>query len=74
MRLRDYLNARLDEGESRATVEGFQNNVRCSLSDALTALPAEELDQEIREKRKESDGQTYLWLGARPDPSYVVQE
>jgi hypothetical protein len=28
MRLRDYVNDRLDEGETNAVIEGLQNNVR----------------------------------------------
>ena len=41
MRLRDYVNERLDEGESNATIEGLQNNVRCNLVDAVNIVPSD---------------------------------
>ena len=74
MRLRDYVNDRLDEGENRAVIEGLQNNVRCNLVDAVNAVPSEDWNAEIRTRQKESDGQTLIWLEGRSEPSYSIQE
>ena len=74
MILRDYVNERLDEGETNAIIEGLQNNVRSSLDDALNHVPAEDWHAEISRRQKESDGQTLIWLEGRSDPSYSIQE
>ena len=74
MRLREYVNERLDEGEANAMIEGLQNNVRSSLTDALKLVPPEDWHAEISDRRKESDGQTLIWLEGRSEPSYSIQE
>jgi hypothetical protein len=74
MRLRDYVNERLDEGESNATIEGLQNNVRCNLGDAVNIVPSEDWDAEIGKRQKEYDGQMLIWLADRSEPSYSIQE
>ena len=73
MRLRDYVNQRLDEGEDHSTLEGLQNNIRCDLVDALKIVPAEDWNAEISKRQKESDAETLIWLEGRSDPSYVIQ-
>jgi hypothetical protein len=74
MRLRDYVNVRLDEGETRAVIEGLQNNVRCNLVDAVNVVPSEDWNAEIRTRQKESDGQILIWLEGHSEPSYSIQE
>jgi hypothetical protein len=74
MRLSDYVNERLDEGEANAVIEGLQNNVRSSLTQALNAVPAEDWHAEISNRQKEADGQTLIWLAGHSEPSYSIQE
>jgi hypothetical protein len=74
MRLADYVNERLDEGEANAVIEGLQNNVRSNLTDALKNVPDEDWHAEISNRQKESDGQTLIWLVGRSEPSYSIQE
>lgn len=74
MLLKDYVNERLDEGETNAVIEGLQNNVRSNLDQALNHVPPEDWDAEISNRQKASDGQTLIWLAGRSDPSYVIQE
>ena len=42
MQLKEYVNERLDEGETNAVILGLQNNVSSSLSDALNNIPSED--------------------------------
>jgi hypothetical protein len=74
MLLKEYVNERLDEGETNAVIEGLQNNVRSTLDDALNHVPPEDWHAEISNRQKESDGQTLIWLAGRSDPSYSIQE
>ena len=74
MQLKEYVNERLDEGETNAVILGLQNNVSSSLTDALNNVPPEDWRAEISNRQKESDGQTLIWLAGRPDPSYSIQE
>lgn len=75
MILRDYVNERLDEGESTNTViEGLQNNVRCNLTDAINYVPSEDWESEISRREKETNGQTLVWLVGRSEPSYSIQD
>ena len=75
MILRDYVNERLDEGESTSTViEGLQNNVRCNLTDAINHVPSEDWQSEISHREKETNGQTLVWLVGRSEPSYSIQD
>jgi hypothetical protein len=74
MLLKEYVNERLDEGETNAVIEGLQNNVRSNLDDALNHVPPEDWHAEISNRQKESDGQTLIWLAGRSDPSYSIQE
>jgi hypothetical protein len=74
MLLKEYVNERLDEGETNAVIEGLQNNVRSNLDDALNHVPPEDWHAEISNRQKESDGQTLIWLAGRSEPSYSIQE
>ncbi|TMC21461.1 MAG: hypothetical protein E6J36_11770 [Chloroflexi bacterium] len=74
MLLKEYVNDRLDEGETNAVIEGLQNGVRANLDDALNHIPPEDWHAEITNRQKESDGQTLIWLAGRSDPSYSIQE
>jgi len=74
MILQDYVNERLDEGETNAVILGLQNDVNSSLADALNHVPDEDWHAEITNRQKESDGQTLIWLAGRSDPSYSIQE
>ena len=74
MILQDYVNDRLNEGETNAVILGLQNNVRSNLADALKQVPEEDWHAEITRRQKESDGQTLIWLAGRSDPSYSIQE
>jgi len=74
MLLKEYVNERLDEGETNALIEGLQNDVRSNLDDALNHIPSEDWHAEISNRQKESDGQTLIWLAGRSDPSYSIQE
>jgi hypothetical protein len=74
MLLKEYVNERLDEGETNAVIEGLQNDVRSTLDDALNHVPPEDWHAEISNRQKESDGQTLIWLSGRSDPSYSIQE
>ncbi|HCI82020.1 MAG TPA: hypothetical protein DHW02_20285 [Ktedonobacter sp.] len=75
MTLRDYVNERLDDGESTSTViEGLQNNVRCNLTDAINYVPSEDWEAEISRREKETEGQTLVWLVGRSEPSYSIQD
>ena len=73
MLLRDYINERLDEGETATVIEGLQNDVRSTLVDALKVVPTEDWHAEISTRQKEADGQTLIWLAGRSDPSYSIQ-
>ena len=74
MLLKEYVNERLDEGETNAVIEGLQNDVRANLDDALNHIPPEDWHAEITNRQKESNGQTLIWLAGRSDPSYSIQE
>ena len=74
MLLREYVNERLDAGETSAVIEGLQNNVHSTLDDAVNNIPPEDWHAEISNRQKESDGQTLIWLANRVDPSYSIQE
>ena len=74
MLLRDYVNERLDAGETNTVIEGLQNNVRSTLAEAVINIPPEDWHAEISNKQKEADGQTLIWLADRSDPSYSIQE
>ena len=74
MILRDYVNERLDEGETETVIEGLQNNVNCNLTDALNNVPSEDWQSEISRREKETNGQTLIWLVGRSDPSYSIQD
>jgi hypothetical protein len=74
MLLRDYIQDRLDEGETQTVIEGLQNDVRCYLPDAVLNVPVEDWDAEVSRRQKESDAQTLIWLDGRSDPSYSIQE
>jgi hypothetical protein len=74
MRLVDYVNERLDEGEVNAVIEGLQNNVRANLADALSIVPDEDWQAEISGRQRASDGQTLIWLAGRSEPSYSIQK
>lgn len=74
MTLRDYVNQRLDEGETGAVIEGLQNSVRASLAEAVNHVPAEDWQAEITNRQKATDGQTLIWLAGRADPGYSIQE
>lgn len=72
--LREYVEARLNEGETSAVIEGLHNNVRSTLDHAMNAIPSEDWNAEISNRQKEGDGQTLLWLTGRSEPSYSIQE
>jgi len=74
MRLRDYVNERLDQGDGQAVIEGLQRTMQCSLTDAINNVPDEDWNAEIKNRQKESDGQTLIWLASQDDPSYSIQE
>ena len=74
MLLKEYVNERLDEGETNAVIEGLQNGVRANIDDALNHIPPEDWHAEISNRQKESDGQTLIWLAGRSNPSYSIQE
>ena len=75
MKLSEYITERLDGGEdNETTVEGLKNNIRCGLLQAVTMLPRDDWNTEIRDRRKEADGQTLVWLADQADPSYSIQE
>jgi hypothetical protein len=74
MILQDYVNERLDEGETNAVILGLQNNVQSNLVDALKYVPEEDWHAEITRRQKETDGQTLIWLAGGSDPSYSIQE
>ena len=74
MLFREYVNERLDAGETSAVIEGLQNNVHSTLDDAVNNIPPEDWHAEISNRQKESDGQTLIWLANRTDPSYSIQE
>lgn len=74
MLLRDYVNERLDAGETNTIIQGLQNNVRSSLGDALNNVPSEDWLADISSRRKETNGQTLIWLAGRADPDYSIQE
>ena len=74
MLLKEYVNDRLDEGETNAVIEGLQNDVHANLDDALNHIPPEDWHAEITNRQKESNGQTLIWLAGRSDPSYSIQE
>jgi hypothetical protein len=74
MQLREYVDERLDAGETSAVIEGLQNNVRSTLDDAVNNIPPEDWHAEISNRQKEADGQTLIWLDNRSDPSYSIQE
>ena len=73
MRLGEYVNERLDDGESNTIIEGLQNNVRCNLVDAINNVPKEDWNAEISNRQKESEGEKLIWLEGRSEPSYVIQ-
>lgn len=70
----EYIDERLDGGETSALVEGLQNNIRTTLADAVNTIPPEDWDAEISNRQKEADGQTLIWLAGRSEPSYSIQE
>ena len=74
MRLRDYVDDRLAQGEGNATIEGLQRTLQCSLNDAINNVPKEDWEAEIQNRQKESDGQVLIWLAGRSEPSYSIQE
>jgi hypothetical protein len=74
MLLKDYVNDRLDGGETDTVIEGLQNTVNTNLNDALKSIPPEDWLAEISNRQKEADGQTLIWLAGRSDPSYSIQE
>ena len=74
MRLGDYLSDRLDAGEADTVIQGLQNDVQCTLADALYTIPSEDWHAEISNRRKEADGQTLIWLAGRAEPDYSIQE
>lgn len=74
MRLRDYVNERLDQGEGQAVIESLQRSMQCSLTDAINNVPKEDWEAEIKNRQKESDGQTLIWLENQDEPSYSIQE
>ena len=74
MRLRDYVNERLDEGEGQATIESLRNSTQFALTDAINNIPEADWNAEIKNRQKESDGQTLIWLENQDDPSYSIQE
>jgi hypothetical protein len=74
MLLREYVEERLDEGETNAVIEGLRNNVRASLADAVNNVPPEDWHAEITRRQKEGDGETLIWLAGQSEPSYVIQE
>ncbi len=73
MRLRDYVNERLDEGEGQATIESLRGNMQCNLTDAINNVPEADWNAEIKNRQKESDGQTLIWLENQDDSSYSIQ-
>ncbi len=74
MRLRDYINERLDEGEGQATIESLRNSTQFALTDAINNIPEADWNAEIKNRQKESDGQTLIWLENQDNPSYSIQE
>ncbi len=74
MRLRDYVDQRLDQGDDHATIEGLQRSLMCDLVDAINTVPKEDWEAEIKERQKASDGQVLIWLGDQTEPSYSIQE
>ncbi len=73
MRLRDYVNERLDQGDGQAVIEGLQRTMQSNLTDAINNVPKEDWEAEITNRQKESDGQTLIWLANQTDPSYSIQ-
>lgn len=74
MRLRDYVDDRLDQGEGEAIILGLQRTMQCNLTQAINNVPEEDWNAEIKDKQKESDGQTLIWLEGQDNPSYSIQE
>jgi hypothetical protein len=74
MLFKNYVQERLDQGDSSAALLGLQNNINCNLVDAVQTVPPEDWDAEISNRQKEADGQTLIWLANRSDPSYTIQE
>lgn len=74
MRLNEYINSRLDGGESNVTVLGLQNGMSCNLDDALTVVPQNDLNSEISNQQNVTDGQTLIWLNNNSEPAYSVQK
>ena len=74
MLLREYVDDRLSDNETNATIEGLQNNVRSNLNDALNNVPPTDWNAEITNRQKEADGQTLIWLAGNSEPSYSIQE
>jgi hypothetical protein len=74
MILQDYVNERLDEGETNTVIMGLQNNVNCNLTDALNNVPSEDWHAEISRRQKETNGQTLIWLSGHSDPDYSIQD
>lgn len=73
MTLKDYVNERLDEGDTGAIIVGLQNTVSANIADALKNVPQEDWQAEISDRQKEADGQTLIWLAGNPNPSYTIQ-
>ncbi len=74
MRLRDYVNERLDQGDGQAVIESLQRTMQSNLTDAINNVPDEDWNAEITNRQKETDGQTLIWLANQNDPSYSIQE
>lgn len=73
MRLRDYVDERLAQGDEHATLEGLQRPIKCDLTDAINNVPDEDWNAEIKNRQKESDRQILLWLANQDEPSYSIQ-
>lgn len=74
MRLRDYVDDRLTQGDNNAIIEGLQRTLQCNLNDAINNVPKEDWEAEIQNRQKESDGQVLIWLAGQSEPSYSIQE
>ncbi len=74
MKLRDYVNERLDHGDGQAVIESLKAPMQCDLTDAINNVPEADWHAEIKNRQKESDGQTLIWLENQDDPSYSIQE
>jgi len=74
MRLRDYVDDRLAQGENNAMIEGLQRTLQCNLNDAINNVPKEDWEAEIQDRQSESDGQVLIWLAGQSEPSYSIQE